>query len=130
MDEKPHIQATTRTAPVPPIQPGQRERHTHDCRRAGITDLFAALDVQLGRVIDRCARRHRSVEFRAFLDQVEASVPMDFSVHLVLDSAATHQTKLIHNWLLKHPRWHLHLTPTSASWLNLVEGWLALLARR
>ena len=74
-------------------------------------------------MIGRCAPRHRSVEFRAFLDQV-------LDVHLVLDNAATHKTKLIHDWLLKRPRWHLHFTPTSASWLNLVEGWFALLARR
>lgn len=130
IDEKPQIQATTRTAPVLPLRPGQPERQTHDYRRAGTTDLFAALDVRAGRVIGRCARRHRSVEFRAFLDQVEANVPADLDVHLVLDNAATHKTKLIHDWLLKRPRWHLHFTPTSASWLNLVEGWFALLARR
>lgn len=111
------------------MRPGQRERHTRDYRRAGTTALFAALDVQAGRVIGRCARRHRSVEFRALLDQVEANVPMGLDVHLVLDNAATHKTKLIHNWLLTRPRWHLHFTSTSASWLNLVEGWFALLVR-
>lgn len=130
VDEKPQIQATTCTAPVLPVRPGQPERRTHDYRRAGATDLFAALDVQAGRVIGRCTRRHRSVEFRAFLHQVEASVPADLNVHLVLDNAATHKTRLIQDWLLKRPRWHLHFTPTSASWLNLVEGWFALLARR
>lgn len=130
VDEKPQIQATTRTAPVLPMRPGQLERQTHDYRRAGTTDLFAALDVRAGTVIGRCARRHRSVEFRAFLDQVETSVPKDLDVHLVLDNAATHKTKLIHDWLVKRPRWHLHFTPTSASWLNMVEGWFALLARR
>lgn len=122
VDEKPQIQATTRTVPVLPLQPGQPERRTHDYRRAGTTDLFAALDVQSGRVIGRCASRHRSVEFHAFIDQVEANVPADLDVHWVLDNAATHKTKLIHDRLLKRPRWHLHFTPTSASWLNLVEG--------
>ena len=130
VDEKPQIQALTGTAPVLPMRPGQPERRTHDYRRQGTTDLFAALDVQTGTVIGRCTPRHRSVEFRAFLDQVEASVPANLDVHLVLDNAATHKTKLIHDWLLKRPRWHLHFTPTSASWLNVVEGWFALLTRR
>ena len=130
VDEKPQIQALTGTAPVLPMRPGQPERRTHDYRRRGTTDLFAALDIQAGTVIGRCTRRHRSVEFRGFLDQIEASVPGDLDVHLVLDNAATHKTRIIHDWLLKRPRWHLHFTPTSASWLNLVEGWFALLTRR
>ncbi len=130
VDEKPQIQAVERTAPVLPMRPGQVERVTHDYRRHGTTDLFAALDVRAGTVIGRCQGRHRAVEFRAFLDQVEAAVPADLDVHLVLDNAATHKTKLVHDWLVKRPRWHLHFTPTSASWLNLVEGWFALLARR
>lgn len=130
VDEKPQIQATTRTAPVLPLRPGQPEQRTHDYRRAGTADLFAALVVQAGSVIGRCARRHRSVEFRAFLDQVEADVPADLDVHLVLDNAATHKTNLIRDWLLKRPRGHLHFTPTSPSRLNMVEGWFALLALR
>jgi transposase len=130
VDEKPQIQAVERTAPVLPMRPGQPERHTHDYRRHGTTDLFAALDVKTGAVIGACKERHRAVEFRAFLDQVEAAVPTDLEVHLVLDNAATHKTKLVHEWLLKRPRWHLHFTPTSASWLNLVEVWFALLTRR
>lgn len=81
-------------------------------------------------MIGRCRHRHRSVEFRAFLDQIEANVPTDLDVHLVLDNAATHKTRLIHDWLLKRPRWNLHFTPTSASWLNLVEGWFAHLTRQ
>ena len=97
VDEKPEIPATTHTEPVLPMCPSQPERHTHDNRQAGTTDLFAALDVWPGTVIGRCARRHRSVEFRAFLDQVEASVPGDLDVHLVHDNAATHETKLIQN---------------------------------
>jgi transposase len=130
VDEKPQIQAVERTAPVLPMRPGQVERHTHDYRRHGTTDLFAALDVKAGTVIGACKGRHRAVEFRAFLDQVEAKVPAGLDVHLVLDNAATHKTKLVHDWLLKRPRWHLHFTPTSASWLNLIETWFALLTRR
>jgi hypothetical protein len=94
------------------------------------TDLFAALDVKAGTVIGAYKGQHRAVEFRALLDEVEAAVPCDLDVHLVLDNAATHKTKLIHNWLMKRPRRHLHFTPTSASWLNLVEGWFALLTHR
>jgi transposase len=112
------------------MRPGQPERVTHDYKRHGTTDLFAAVDVKAGTVIGACKGRHRAVEFRAFLDQVEALVPADLDVHLVLDNAATHKTKTIHDWLLKRPRWHLHFTPTSASWLNLVEAWFALLTRR
>ena len=130
VDEKPQIQAVERTAPVLPMRPGQPERVTHDYKRHGTTDLFAALDVKAGTVIGACKGRHRAVEFRAFLDQVEALVPADLDVHLVLDNAATHKTKIIQNWLVKRPRWHLHFTPTSASWLNMVEGWFALLTRR
>jgi hypothetical protein len=130
VDEKPQIQALTGTAPVRPMRPDQPERRTHDYRRQGTADLFAALDIQAGTVIGCCTRRHRSVEFRTFLDQIEAAVPDDLDVHRVLDNAATHKTKLIHDWLVKRPRWHLHFTPTSASWLNLVEGWFALLTRR
>src|SRR3712207_6590719 len=121
VDEKPQIQAVERTAPVLSMQPGQPERVTHDYKRHGTTDLFAALDVKAGTVIGACKKRHRAVEFRAFLDQVEAAVPADLDVHLVLDTAATHKTKLVHDWLVKRPRWHLHFTPTSASWLALVE---------
>ena len=112
------------------MRPGQAERHTHDYRRHGTLDLFAALDVRAGTVIGACERRHRSVEFRAFLDRVESSVPPDLDVHLVLDNLKTHKTRLIHDWLIKRPRFHLHFTPTSASWLNLVECWFALLSRR
>jgi transposase len=130
VDEKPQIQAVERTALVLPMRPGQPERMTHDYKRHGTTDLFAALNVKAGTVIGACKRRHRAIEFRAFLDQVEAAVPPDFDVHLVLDNAATHKTRLVHDWLVKRPRWHLHFTPTSASWLNLVEGWFALLTRR
>ena len=97
------------------MRPGQVERRSHDYRRHGTTDLFAALNVKTGSVIGACKRRHRSEEFRAFLDQVEASVPADLDVHLVLDNASSHKTRLVHDWLVKRPRWHLHFTPTSAS---------------
>jgi transposase len=130
VDEKPQIQAAQGTAPAFPMRPGQPERRTHDYRRHGTVDLFAALDVKAGTVIGACERRHRSVEFRAFLDRVECGVPPDVEVHLVLDNLKTHKTRLIHGWLVKRPRWHLHFTPTSASWLNLVECWFALLSRQ
>ena len=112
------------------MRPAQVERRTHDDKRHGTTDLFAALDVKAGTVIGACRRQHRTVEFRAFLDEVEAAVPADLDVHLVLDNAATHKTRIIHDWLVKRPRWRLHFTPTSASWLSLVESWFALLTRR
>jgi transposase len=130
VDEKPQVQAAQGTAPAFPMRPGQAERRTHDYRRHGTLDLFAALDVKAGTVIGVCERRHRSLEFRAFLDRVEQSVPPDLEVHLVLDNLTTHKTRLIHDWLVKRPRFHLHFTPTSASWLNLVECWFALLSRR
>ncbi|HEX6016395.1 MAG TPA: IS630 family transposase [Geminicoccaceae bacterium] len=130
VDEKPQIQAAQGTAPTFPARPGQLERRPHDYRRHGTLDLFAALDVRAGTVIGVCERRHRSIEFRAFLDRVERAVPPGLEVHLVLDSLKTHKTRLIHDWLLKRPHFHLHFTPTSASWLNLVECWFALLSRR
>jgi transposase len=129
-DEKPQIQARQGTAPAFPMRPGQPGRRTHDYRRHGTTDLFAALDVKAGTVIGRCQGRHRSTEFRAFLDTVEASVPPELEIHVVLDNAATHKTRIVHDWLVKRPRFQLHFTPTSASWLNLVECWFALLSRR
>ena len=130
VDEKPQIQATQGTAPVLPLRPGQPERRPHDYRRHGTLDLFAALDGRAGTVIGTCARRHRRLEFRAFLGQVERAVPPGLDVHLVLDNLKTHKTRLIHDWLLKRPHFHLHFTPTSASWLNLVECWFAVLSRR
>ena len=103
VDEKPQIQAAQGTAPGLPLRPGQAERHTHDYRRHGTLDLFAALDVKAGTVIGACARRHRSIEFRTFLDRVEHSVPPGLEVHLVLDNLKTHKTRLIHDWLVKRP---------------------------
>ena len=130
VDEKPSIQALERTTPVLPMRPGQVERRTHDYVRHGTTDLFAALDVKTGKVIGACRQRHRAREFRAFLDLIDRGVPSGLEVHLVLDNASTHTAPLIRRWLAKRPRYHLHFTPTSASWLNMVEGWFALLTAR
>jgi transposase len=130
VDEKPQIQALERTAPVLPMRPSEPERMSHDYQRHGTTDLFAALNVKTGSVIASCKPRHRAHEFRAFLDEVEAAVPEGLYVHLILDNLQTHKAPIIHAWLLKRPRFRLHFTPTYGSWLNLVEGWFALLTRR
>jgi transposase len=130
VDEKTQIQAREPTGPVLPMRPGQLERHTHDYVRHGTRDLFAALDVKAGTVIGETHRRHRSVEFRKFLDTIDAAVPGEFAVHLVLDNSVIHKTAAIHRWLAKRPRYRVHFTPTSASWLNLVECWFSLLQRR
>jgi transposase len=130
VDEKSQIQALDRTAPLLPLRPGQVERRTHDSVRHGTTSLFAALNAKTGTVIGQCHGRHRSTEFRAFLDRVDAAVPPDLDVHLILDNYGTHKTPLIRRWLLKRPRYHLHFTPTGASWLNLVERWFAELDRK
>jgi transposase len=130
VDEKSQVQALDRTQPLLPLRPGQAERRTHDYARHGTTSLFAALDVKAGKVIGRCFPRHRAAEFRKFLDEVEAHVPPDLDVHLVLDNSATHKTKLIRHWLAKRPRYHVHFTPTSASWINQVERWFGLLTER
>jgi transposase len=130
VDEKPQVQATERTAPVLPMRPGQVERHSHDHVRHGTTDLFAALDAKAGTVIGTCQRRHRAQEFRRFLDLIDENVPAGLDIHLVLDNASPHKAKPIRDWLAKRPRYHLHFTPTSASWLDLVEGWFALLTQR
>lgn len=130
VDEKSQIQALDRTAPLLPLRPGQVERRTHDYVRHGTTTLFAALDVKTGQVIGACHARHRATEFRKFLDRIDAAAPSDLDVHLVLDNYATHKTPLIRRWLLRHPRFHVHFTPTSASWLNLVERWFVELTRK
>ncbi len=130
VDEKSQIQALDRTQPLLPMRPGQVERRTHDYRRHGTTSLFATLDAKSGTIIGQLHRRHRTLEFRKFLDTIESAVPANLQVHLILDNYATHKTPRIHRWLVKHPRFHLHFTPTSASWLNLVERWFALLTER
>lgn len=130
VDEKSQIQALDRTQPLLPLRPGQIERRTHDYKRHGTTSLFAALDVKTGTVIGECRRRHRSVEFRKFLDTIEANVPQGLDVHLILDNYGTHKTALIRTWLAKRPRFHVHFTPTSASWTNLVARWFATLTEK
>jgi transposase len=130
VDEKSQIQALDRTQPIFPMRPGQAERRTHDYARYGTTSLFAALDLVTGNVIGECHRRHRSVEFRHFLDTIEAAVPPDLDVHLVLDNYGTHKSPTIQRWLAKRPRFILHFTPTSASWMNLVERFFATLTEK
>ncbi len=130
VDEKSQIQALDRTRPLLPLRPGQAERRTHDYVRHGTTSLFAALDARTGQVIGQCHRRHRALEFRKFLDSIESAVPAELDVHLIADNYATHKTALIRNWFAKRPRFHIHFTPTSASWLNLVERWFGLLTEK
>jgi transposase len=130
VDEKSRIQALDRSQPMLPMRPGQAARRSHDYKRHGTTSLFAALDIATGAVIGKCYARHRAKEFRAFLDEIEANVPDGLDVHLVMDNYATHKTPLIRNWIAKRPRWHVHLTPTSASWLNQVERFFALITER
>lgn len=130
VDEKTQIQALDRRQPLLPMRPGQAERRSHDYRRHGTTSLFAALDAKTGAVIGQVHRRHRSLEFRKFLDTIDAQVPRTLDVHLILDNYGTHKTASIRRWLLKRPRFHVHFTPTYASWLNQVERWFALLTER
>src|SRR5438445_2119764 len=130
VDEKTQIQALDRTQPLLPMRPGQVERRAHDYRRHGSTSLFAALDVKTGRVFGECHRRHRSLEFRKFLDAIDAAVPAALAIHLIMDNYGTHKTALIRRWLAKRPRFHVHFTPTYGSWLNLVERWFAELTNK
>ena len=127
VDEKSQIQALDRSQPVLPMRPGQAERRSHDYTRHGTTSLFAALEMKTGRVVGQIHRRHRTHEFRKFLDAIDAAVPPHLDAHLILDNYGTHKTPLIHRWLVKRPRFHLHFTPTGASWINMVERWFALL---
>jgi transposase len=130
VDEKTGIQALDRTQPILPMRPGQVERRTHDYVRNGITDLFAALNLATGEVIHQLRPQHRSAEFKAFLTAIDKAVPADLAVHVVLDNSSTHKTPAINTWLVRHPRFVFHFTPTSSSWLNLVERWFAELTRR
>lgn len=125
VDEKSQIQALDRTQPMLPLRPGQIERRTHDYKRHGTTSLFAALEVKTSRVIGQLHRRHRSQEFRKFLDTIEANVPAELDVHIVMDNYGTHKTAIVRKWFAKRPRFHVHFTPTYGSWLNLVERWFA-----
>ena len=130
MRQKSQIQALDRTQPLLPMRPGQAERRTHDYSRHGTTSLFAALDRKTGTVIGECHRRHRSREFRKFLDTIDANVPAGLDVHLIVDNYGTHKTALIHSWLAKRPRFHVHFTPTGASWINLVERFFSALTTK
>jgi transposase len=130
VDEKTGIQALDRTQPILPMRPGQVERRTHDYKRHGVVDLFAALNLATGEVLHHLRPQHRAVEFKKFLITIDKAVPAGLDVHLVLDNSSTHKTPAIHTWLLRHPRFHLHFTPTSSSWLNLVERWFAELTCR
>ena len=125
MDEKFQIQALDPTAPILRMLPGLPERATHDDKRSGTSSLYAALDLTTGKVIGTLHSRHRAIEFKQFLQTLEREVPNELAVHLVLDNSSTHKTPAIQKWLAGHPRFQLHFTPTSASWLNLGERWFA-----
>ena len=130
VDVKSQIQALDRTAPVLPMLPGTPQRASHDYKRFGTSSLYAALDIGSGKVIGSLHARHRALEFRKFLQRLEREVPDELEVHLILDNASTHKTPAIRRWLAAHPRFVLHFTPTSSSWLNLVERWFAELTNK
>ena len=130
VDEKSQIQALDRTQPLLPLRTGQPERRTHDYKRHGTTSLFAALELKTAQVIAQLRRRHRSLEFRQFLDAIEAQVPAGLDVHIIMDNYGTHKTALIRKWFAKRPRFHVHFTPTYGSWINLVERWFAELTNK
>ena len=127
VDEKSQIQALDRSQPVLPMMPGMPERRTHDYRRNGITTLFAAFDIADGSVISELHRHHRAAEFKKFLVTIDKTVPEGLAIHVVCDNYGTHKTPAIKGWLAKHPRVHLHFTPTGSSWLNQVERWFGFL---
>lgn len=130
VDEKSQIQALNRTQPGLPLTFGRQATRTHDYQRHGTTSLFAALDLATGKVIGKLQRRHRSAEFLAFLGEIEASVPPDLDVHLIMDNYGTHKTEAVRAWFSARPRYHVHFTPTSASWLNLVERFFSSLTEK
>ncbi len=125
VDEKTAVQALDRTAPVLPLLPGVAQRRSHDYVRHGTTDLYAALDVASGKVLTQMTPQHRAIEFRRFLNLINRTVPDHLDVHLIIDNQSTHKTPEIHRWLLRHPRFTVHFTPTYSSWLNLVERWFS-----
>ncbi len=130
VDEKTQIQALDRTQPMLQLKPGQIERRTHDYKRNGVTNLYAAFDILTGEVTGRITKRHRAKEFLDFLKQIDRSTNSQLDLHLILDNSSTHKTKEVKQWMEAHPRFHLHFTPTSASWLNAVERWFGQLERR
>ena len=125
VDEKSQCQALERSQPLLPLRPSQPERHTHDYFRHGTVSLFAALDVQTGKIIGQCQARHTQRQFLDFLKRIDAATPAELALHLVLDNYATHKTPAVRRWLVRHPRFHLHFIPTHSSWLNQVERWFA-----
>ena len=129
-DEKSQIQALQRAQPILPMDIGQPERQTHNYIRNGTLDLFAALNVATGEVLARCKQKHRSQDFVAFLREIDDSVEPELQVHVVLDNLSTHKAPAVHRWLLRHPRFHFHFTPTYSSWLNLVERFFGLLTEK
>ncbi len=129
VDEKSQMQALDRAQPLLPMISAHPERRTYTYARHGTTSLFAALDIATGRVIGKTFRRHRSKEFRSFLDEIDRAVPESLDVHLVMDNYGTHKTDSIKRWLLRHPRYHMHFTPTTSSWLNLVESFFSIVER-
>ena len=130
VDEKSQVQALDRTQPLLPMSPGYPERRSHDYVRNGTTSLFAALDVATGEVIGKCHRQHRHQEFLQFLKTIESNVPQGLDVHLIMDNYGTHKTPKIKNWLARRPHWHVHFTPTGASWLNMVERFFGQITQR
>jgi transposase len=130
VDEKSQIQALDRTAPILPMLPGTPERATHDYKRAGTSSLYAALDITTGQVIGSLHARHRAIEFKKFLQTLDREIPAELDVHVILDNSSTHKTPAVKKWLLAHPRFVLHFTPTSSSWLNLVERWFSELTNK
>jgi transposase len=130
VDEKSQVQALNRTQPILPLAPGVPARQSHDYERHGVTSLFAAMDVATGVTISKCYRRHRHQEFIQFLNQIDTDLPTGFDVHLVMDNYGTHKVEKVRRWLARHPRYHVHFTPTSGSWLNLVERLFAEVSQR
>jgi transposase len=130
VDEKSQMQALDRSSPLLPMQPTHPERRTATYSRHGTTSLFAALDIATGRVIGKTFRRHRATEFVQFLGEIDRAVPSELDLHLVMDNYATHKTPEVKRWLLRHPRFHVHFTPTSSSWLNMVESFFSIVERR
>ncbi len=130
VDEKSQVQALNRTQPILPLAPGVAARQSHDYQRHGVTSLFAALNVATGETIGNCHRRHRHQEFLKFLARIDAAIPADMDVHLVMDNYGTHKVQRVKNWFARHPRYHVHFTPTSGSWLNLVERLFAEITER
>ena len=130
VDEKTQIQALDRTQPMLPLKAGEIERRTHDYKRHGTASLYAAFDIATGEVMGRITAKHRAKEFLDFLKQIDRSTPKDQALHLIVDNSSTHKTPEVQQWLARHPRFELHFTPTSASWLNAVEGWFGQLERR